>query len=183
MVRILGNSIERVELKDMNDIVYYRQVKEFTDQECEDSKDLKKALQKGRLVKLDQNKASRGSGDSGIHQIIENHNLLNLMDLKTALREVLPEFKNNGVSENSVKNAMREVIPLFVDMVRQEISKISITKEEVKKTTSSSKFVDPTYVPTISDTGLKSNIKVKEKEISGDSMAGNLAALRQFKKK
>ena len=33
MVRVIGNSPELVEIKDLDDVVYYRQVKDFTDQE------------------------------------------------------------------------------------------------------------------------------------------------------
>lgn len=184
MVRILGNSPERVELIDLKDVVYYRQIKEFTDQEYENSQDLKKEVQRGHLIKIDKNELSRGSGEISVHQIIESNNSLSLGDLKAALREVLPEMKgNNGASEDAVKNAVREIAPLIVDMVRQEISKISVVKEEVKPKTIISDFMAPTYTPSISDTGLKSNITVKEKEVSGDTVADNLAALRQFNKK
>ncbi len=186
MVRILGNSPERIEIRDLQDVVYYRQIKEFTDQQYELSKDLKREIDKGRLIKIDKNEIYRGSGEISVHQIVESNNSLSISDLKTAIREVLPEMKgNNGATEKSVKDAVREVIPVLVEMVRQEVSKVSVVREEVKpkKTTTSSEFLFPTYTPSISDTGLKSNIKIKEKEVSGDSVADSLAILRQIKKK
>lgn len=42
MVRILGNSPERVRIKDLNDVIYYKQQKDYSDQEFEGSKDLQK---------------------------------------------------------------------------------------------------------------------------------------------
>ena len=64
MVRILGNSPERVEVKDLNDIIYYRQLKEYIDQEYEKSKDLKREIQKGRLAEIEKLPAHRGSVDA-----------------------------------------------------------------------------------------------------------------------
>ena len=184
MIRILGNSPERVELKDLHDVVYYKQLKEFTTQQHENSRDLKKELAKGRLIIIDRNELSQGSGEIGSHQWMERSNSLNLNDLKIALREVLPEFKGNGVSESALKGAIREIAPLIVDMVRQEVSKISVIKEEIKpKTIASEGFLEPTYTPVISDTGLKSNIKVKEKETSAEPMSDALKALKDMNKK
>ena len=184
MIRVLGNSPERVELKDLYDVVYYKQLKEFSDQQHENSKDLKKALGKGRLIIIDRNELSQGSGEIDSHQWMEKSNSLSLNDLKLALREVLPEFKGDGISESSLKNAVKEVIPLIVSVVKQEISKISVVKEEVKpKTVTNEKFLDPTYTPSISDAGLKSNVKAKEKEVSGETMSDALKALKNMHNK
>ena len=50
MVRVLGNSPERVPIEDLNDIIYYKQLKDYTDQEYEKSRDLKRAINNGKLA-------------------------------------------------------------------------------------------------------------------------------------
>lgn len=182
MVRVLGNSLERVEIKDLNDVIYYKQLKDYTDQEHENSKDLKREIQRGRLVKIEEAKASRGSADiQAHHQSTKNSASLNIRDLKVALREVLPEFKNNGgVSEEALKGAIREIAPIMVDMIRQEISKIAIAPGTK---TVSSKFKGPEYIPDISTDGMISNVEAEKKEVSADKVQDNLAALRRLKQK
>jgi hypothetical protein len=61
MVWVFGNSHERVPLKDLNDVIYFRQKKQFTDQEFESSKDLQKEIQKGRIIKLEHLPEIKGS--------------------------------------------------------------------------------------------------------------------------
>jgi len=182
MIRILGNSPERVPIEDLDDIIYYKQIKDYTDQEYESSKDFKRAINKGLLAILEHNKSPRGSVETDGNQI--NNKAapsLSIRDLKTALREVLPEIQNKStVSENAVKGAVREIAPLIVDMVRQEISKIALTGTvPVKKT---SKFMGPEYIPDINTEGLVGNINAKERHTSSDNMNDNLAALRAMKK-
>jgi hypothetical protein len=177
MIRILGNSPERVEIKDLHDFIYYRQLKDYTDQEYEESKDLKREIGKGRLAKIETIPALRGSVDVQVPGKISS---LEIRDLKAALREVLPEFKGNGISEDSLKSALREIAPLIVDMVRQEVSKISITGVKSKPKTST--FIGPEYIPDISIEGMKESVKPKERKVTADDVADNLAALRKLKK-
>jgi len=186
MVRILGNSPERVELKDLNDIVYYRQLKEYTDQQYESSKDLKREIQKGSVIKIDKKEVSQwGSAEIRSHQLIESSKSLNVAELKTALREMLPEFKGEGVSESALKGAIREIAPMIVEMVRQEVSKISVNRvEEAKSKTIDKGFTEPIYVSDISDiSDLKSNVKIEQQERSGETMVNALKALKRFKNK
>lgn len=182
MVRVMGNSPERVELHDLNDVIYYKQLKEFSDQSYENSRDLKKEIEKGRLIILEKKEVSQGSGEISPHQWIEPPKSLNKNDLKDVLREVLPELKRDGISEDVLKRSIRDLAPLIVDMVRQEVKKIGVIKQEEKSETVTRKeFKGPTYVPTITDTGLKSNITAKKREVSGDSMSDALKALKNFK--
>jgi hypothetical protein len=190
MKRVIGNSPERVELADLQDVIYYRQLKEFSDQQFENSKDLRRALSKGHVIVVEQTKVSQGSGEIEGHLLIEPPKSVSINDLKIALREILPEIKENknnsqGISEISLKNAIREIAPLIVDMVRQEVSKIGISKVEDEKRSEvkSRGFQEPTYVPDISDFGLKSNIRVKGQETSSDTMTDALKALKQLKGK
>ena len=174
MVRIMGNSPERVRIKDLDDIIYYKQIKEYTDQEFEDSNDLKRAVKQGKVAKIDSIKTSRGSAEIQGHSTGKNLSSISLKDLKTALREILPEFKNNEVS--ALKNAVREIGPLIVDMVRQEISKLTETKHEV----TTGVFKGPEYIPDISTDGMVSSIEAKQREVTADNVDDNLTALRKL---
>lgn len=181
MVRVLGNSPERVEIADLDDVIYYRQLKDYTDQEYEKSKDLKREIGKGRLAKIEVTTTLKGSV-----KVQDGAPNLNVADLKATLREILPEIKGNGgVSEDSLKSAVREIAPLIVDMVRQEVSKMSVTgvAAPVSKPGSTSTFIGPEYIPDIKTDDMKESIKAKERDISADDVAGNLAALRALKKK
>ncbi len=185
MIRVLGNSLETVPLDDLNDKVYYKQLKEFTDQEYETSKDLKRAILKGKLALIEQNKSSRGSVETDGSQV-GNNAALNVRDLKLALREVLPEIQNSsGISEDAVKGAVRDIAPLIVDMVRQEVSKLSISgtvATNQQKVIKKSKYIDPQYVPTVDTDGMVGNIEAKKRTSSSETVDDSLAALRALKK-
>ena len=193
MVRVIGNSPELVEIKDLNDVVYYRQVKDFTDQQYEQSRDLKREINSGRLAKIDEVTAPlsavevpgnvSNAGNAGNTP----SSSLSVKDLKIALREILPEIKGEGVSEDVMRGAMREVAPLIVEMVRQEVSKMTVTgvapSESKSRATTSSTFSGPEYIPNIETSNMKDNVNVKEREVSADDVTDSLAALRQLKKK
>lgn len=188
MRRFIGNSPERVELTDLNDVIYYKQLKEYSDQQYENSKDLRRELSKGRIIMIEQSNVSQGSGEIEGHILVETPKSVSINDLKIALREVLPEIRrgndNNNASEVSLKDAVRDIAPLIVDMVRQEVSKINVTKVEGVTLEKKSKgYQEPTYVPNISDIGLKSNIRIKSQETAGDTMTDALKALKALKKK
>jgi hypothetical protein len=177
MVRVLGNSSERVPLKDLNDCIYYKQLKEYSDQEYASSRDLKRAINDGKIVLLEQNGATRGSADNkGTLQVGSNSGL-NAGDLRAILREMLP--KDNGGID--VRDAIRDIAPLIVDMVRQEVSKIQVTQGPVSQGPGqTSEFVGPEYVPTISTEGMISNIEAKQIEVSGNETNDALEALRKM---
>jgi len=177
MIRVLGNSPERILIKDLDDIIYYKQIKEYTDQEYETSRDLKKAINNGKLAILEQNKPYRGSAET---DGTGNRNFQNIQDLKTALREILPEF-NNNVSHETIKGAVREIAPLIVEMIRQEISKINVSTISVPKK-KNFQFIGPEYIPDINTDKLKGNIRAEERA-STEKLDDSLAALRALKKK
>ncbi len=176
MIRILGNSTERVEIIDLDDVVWYRQLKDYTDQEYEGSKDLKREIDKGRLVKIEVIKAPKGSVE-----VQQGQSTVNARDLKIALREVLPELKGNGIAEE-IKEAVRDIAPLIVDMVRQEISKITVTGIAGQPSVVSP-FRGPEYIPDIDTEGMIDSLKPKERKVSTDDMASSLAALRELQNK
>lgn len=182
MVRILGNSLERVRIRDLGDVIYYKQEKDYTDQEYESSKDLKKEVKKGNLTILERHKTPRSSaerGGNGSVSIKQNAPKVDLEDIKTAVREVLPQ--EQGMS-------LKGLIPTLVDSLRQEFSSIvgsrgpSGPSPEVPsaKTT---EFRDPSFIPSIDTSGMKSSITVDKREASGGDTASSLEALRKLRKK
>jgi hypothetical protein len=176
MIRIMGNSVERIPLKDLGDVIYYKQVKNITDQELEQSKDLDREIKKGRIIILEKNQNIRGSEDSVPCSVV-NNNSLNINDFKTAIREVLPE-----ISTVDIKGAVREIAPMIVDMVRQEIAKVSIVGSVSSNQKSTTEFQDPTYVPTITTEGMISNVEARKTQVSSAGAEDALAALRRLKK-
>jgi len=171
----MGNSSEKVSLKDLNDVIYYKQIKEYTDLEYEKSKDLKKDIAKGRLIILENSQSARASLNN-----IQSNNNLSLLDIKAAVREALPH--QQGVTEEGMKNAIREIATLVVNVVRQELSGMTantiINNNKPEIQTSSI----PLYIPEISSTGMKSNIEAKKISVSGNEAEDALLALRKLKR-
>lgn len=100
MVRILGNSPERVKILDLNDVIYYRQQKEYTDQEYESSRDLKKEIEKGRLSLLEQNEVRKNqipvtvSEPVLIKQVMSP--AINQEDIRKIILDVMEDYKKNN---------------------------------------------------------------------------------------
>lgn len=175
MVRIIGNSTERVKIRDLGDVIYYKQIKDFTDEEYEQSLDLKRAIRQGKIAKIEEKKTFRSSSD-----ISENiQESITIRDLKTVLRELLPQ-KNNGSSD--LTQAIREIAPMIADMVRQEMSKITITGIQ-PSTSIKSDFKGPEYIPDVDTSGMISNIEAEKRKVSVDDVDDNLAALRKLQQK
>jgi hypothetical protein len=80
MVRILGNSTERVPIHDLGDAIYYKQTKAYTDQDFENSKDIKREITKCRLIILDKFKTPRNpvNDDSGSKVTINQNTSVDL---------------------------------------------------------------------------------------------------------
>jgi hypothetical protein len=182
MIRILGNSMERVFIKDLNDVIYYKQTKEYTDQEYESSRDLQKALNRKDIVKLEHIPIIKNSIESEYESDSMNakQNEMLKNDLKNAIREVLSENKN-GID---MSGAIREIAPLIIDTVRQEISsKLSNLSFSGEKSKPKTEFIGPEYIPDIDIKGMVSNVKAEEKQVSGSDTNDALNALRNLNNK
>lgn len=184
MVVVLGSSTERVFVKDLNDTIYYKQKKEYTDQQYENSKDLKKEIRKGRLVKLERVKShSNASSDfDGL-----GGNSPQISEIKDVMREVLSEIKTPSTS-SAPSGDIRDILPLIISAVGQEVSKQVSGLRSVSSAPESSAmaaFKESGYIPDISTEGMKSSINVDErKEVKGGtSVSDSLAALKNLKKK
>lgn len=172
MVRILGNSPERLRIIDLGDVIYYKQRKDYTDQEFESSKDLQREVRRGNLTILERFATPKGSSELGgngsviVHQTVP---AISIEDVKQAVREVLPQEQGE-----SLKN----LIPSLIDTLRQELSSLigSGNLGQIKT------YDGPEYVPEIDTSEMISNVQVEEKKVSGDEMASNLEALRKLSK-
>jgi hypothetical protein len=174
----MGNSNERVSLKDLSDVIYYKQIKEYTDQEYAASKDLKQALNSGRLVKLEEMEAGRPSLSASAEGVS-----ITVKDIKAAIRELLPEFNNSPTDELS--KIIREIGPLISSIIRQELSTVSLSRQEGQPNqpkVEDSKFIGPEYIPEVTTEGMKSSIEAEKTDISGDGAREALAALRKLNK-
>jgi hypothetical protein len=63
MFYVIGNSPKKVELKDLNDCIYYKQQKVYTDSQYESSVDLKRAIERKILIVLKKSEDTTGSFD------------------------------------------------------------------------------------------------------------------------
>ena len=63
MYYIIGNSPKKVELKDLNDCIYYKQQKVYTDVQYGQSVDLQHAIQRGSVIVLKKSEDTKGSFD------------------------------------------------------------------------------------------------------------------------
>lgn len=61
MILVLGNSPKKIPLKDLNDSVFYKQKKMFSDIDYAKSKDLQREIQKGNLIILEQKPDKNGN--------------------------------------------------------------------------------------------------------------------------
>lgn len=180
MVRVLGNSHERVLLQDLKDVVYYKQIKEYTDQEFTTSKDLRREIQSCRLIVLEQALNVRGSSEiAGDPAERSQSPPVSIGDFKAALRELLPKLKQEG-SDIDLKGALREIAPLIVSMVRQEISGLKTQQQTTSPEASNYQGIE--YIPVVSTEGMISNVQAKENKVSGDDAENALAALRKLRK-
>ena len=153
MVRVLGNSPERIIIADLGDVIYYKQEKEYTDQQYSSSRDLQRAIRRGNLSVLEKVKTPSNSGNGRSFSMGSNASV-NLNDIKQAVKEVIPEVLPND-SNRTIRDAIREAIPLIVNMVRQEVSSLvrgSGISEAPKAPKTS--FTGPEYIPDVSTEGM-----------------------------
>jgi hypothetical protein len=139
MIRVLGNSPERIKINDLSDVIYYRQQKEYTDQEYENSRDLKREIDKGRVTLLERRESlktqpmvvsepvqvkqvipssiSQEDIKKAVSEVLSGLNRpaspaqVDTQDIKKIILDVMEEYKKgNKIDTQEVKNAVSEVI-------------------------------------------------------------------------
>ena len=168
MLRVLGNSSERVPLPDLKDVVYYQQVKEYTDSEYESSRDLKKELARGRLIIVSQVQAVRG-------EVVEGRADNIGAEIRAAVKEAF-----SSVPSTDTRAVVQELAPIVADIVRQEMARITVISGPVKQESVKSEFQGPEYVPTVSAEGMVGNIEAEKKAVSGSETENALNMLKKL---
>lgn len=177
MVRLMGNSPERITLSDLGDVIYYKQVKDYSDQEFEKSRELKAAISSGKVVVLEKYASARPGVSVSAEG--EKSSSVNIEDIKRAVREVMPETKQSL----SLKDMLADALPSFLNMVRQEVTSViggagrSVVAERRADT-----YVDPAYIPEVSTEGMVSKIEANNSQVSANNMNDALAALKNLNK-
>jgi len=176
MVRILGNSPERIKINDLNDVIYYKQKKDYTDQEFDNSRDLQKEIRKGTITVLERFNSIRGvsgSTESPV-TVINSSQPIGIDEIRRAVRE---EMSQGSSGE------LHRTLPGLINSLKQEILSTLSMAGVGGVSPSVASFQGPEYIPTISTEGMVSNIEVEKRETAGDSVDSNLAALRKLKSK
>ena len=182
MWRIIGSSPERVRIPDMGDVIYYRQMKDYSDQDYDSSRDLQRAIQRGALTVMEHTatpKSISGSQTAPMYTVMKDTHV-DMEAIKQAIRDAMPENKSIG-------DSLRDMIPSIVNMVRQEISSAIMTMRPAERgaiapqAVQEPEFVGPEYVPTVTTEGMTSNINIEAKESSGSDVASNLGLLRKLR--
>jgi hypothetical protein len=176
----MGSSPERIRIADMGDVVYYRQVKDYSDQDYESSRDLQRAVKRGALTVLEHYTSPKSINESFQEPSGRNNSTapLDIELIKRAVREAFPEAKNQDVG-----SALRDLIPTLMTAVRQEMASMRMGGAASEAVKSESLFTGPEYIPTVTTEGMVSNISVEAKESSGSEVSSNLELLRKLQQK
>jgi hypothetical protein len=178
MVWVFGNSCERVPIKDLNDVIYFRQKKQYSDQEFEGSRDLQREIQKGRVIKLEHHPEVRSSLPEDLRvSVSQPRPTVDIAEIRRVITEVVSERKPEGVN---LKDLAVNLIPVIAETVRQEVSKIQVSIDSGSALKTDLKFQDPNYVPEVKTDGLKSNISIEGKQVEGQDVVNSLELLKRF---
>jgi hypothetical protein len=180
MVWVFGNSYERVPIKDLNDVIYFRQKKQYSDQEFEGSKDLQREIQKGRIIKLEHLPEVKGSLPENLGISISNSSRSDITEIRRVITEVmLGQQKSEGVD---FKDLAVNLIPVIAETVRQEVLRIQVSAMGQTKINSELQIEDLKYVPKVEVADFKSNIKIEGQAIEGQDVSDSLKMLKRLQK-
>jgi hypothetical protein len=107
MYYVIGNSPKKVELKDLNDCIYYKQQKVYTDEQYIRSVDIKRAIERKLLIVLKKSEDKTGSFDINTAVIpsevkVTDQSFSPKMDLLLdRIQDLEKSIKNNEVPGNT----------------------------------------------------------------------------------
>lgn len=183
MVWVFGNSHERVAIKDLNDVIYFRQKKQFSDQEFESSKDLQREIQKGRIIKLEHLPEIKGSIPDSDNLRASVQQTIDLAGIRRVITEVISENKITGMD---IQGLVTSFIPIIAETVRQEVLRVSegldLRSSPGLSPSMTSTFTGPEYVSEVKVENFKSNIKIEGQQLEGSGVSDSLNALRNLGK-
>lgn len=129
MYLVLGNSAKKVELKDLDDVVYYKQQKAFNDSDYERSSDLKREIGAGRLIVLKSKKDGTPSNDGvGFPSdiVVETHSTN--PDPVRVEKEVIVE---KPVKEEVSPGTLELLLSKLIDLEKKVSDSAPVDKEDI----------------------------------------------------
>jgi hypothetical protein len=177
MVRVLGNSSERVVIKDLNDVIYYRQKKDYTDQEYSNSKDLQREMGSGRVLKLETFTSRAPVSDDLFSDASKISGFIDTHEIRKVASEVVVENKSRG---EDLKEFLTNIKQILAETVRQEISKISVQGLIQQDKMHENNFQELVYIPEVSTEGLNSKIHIGDGTSNASDISNSLKALRRL---
>lgn len=221
MYIVIGNNPKKVELKDLNDCVYYKQQKVYTDAQYEGSVDLQRAIERKSLVVLKKSEDKLGSFDADVaiiphevkapvsdstlqinalldriqslEQSIKNPEAPQSYDLLNAVLERLERLEKNPATldlssiQDALKSIENRMQDTRSDAILDKIEGILNRSGSVvtpKKEEATSQRVEEVYIPNVTVSDAKSNIKLEVRTIdTGDSVTDSLKKLKELRSK
>jgi len=112
MIQIVGNSAKKVELKDLNDVVFFKQQKSFSDSDYNSSMDLKREIANGRLIVLKRTDDIRPTNDGYGFNLESSDSLKEATPVKTGV--AIDEPKTTR-SDEGIINKSPNIDPAIFD--------------------------------------------------------------------
>lgn len=125
MVRVMGNSPERVKILDLSDVIYYRQQKEYTDQEFEGSRDLQKEIRKGRITVVERFQTMKPRPVESISEpvVVKQQSVgISSEDIKKAVMEAVAEIPKPQTSTKEIRDIVLDIMQSQNQGIREAVS-------------------------------------------------------------
>lgn len=167
MIKIRGSDPETVDLPDLNDRVYYCQEKTFSEAQYTRSQDLKREIQKGRLILIE-----RREENSAEFKIPDSINIPKQIEV---VREV-PVKENPS---ESLDLLLKKITDLEVKLNAKEEAKPDISQDLLNQILLAIKSVPPPVVPDTQMGDIKTHLEKLSSKI--ESLSGVAAPITKNK--
>jgi hypothetical protein len=124
MFLVIGNTPQRVELKDLGDYIYYKQQKVFTEAQYSRSQDLQREIQKGSLTILKRTEEKSGSFEVPSVTYTNVPPKENSGVDSSKLDVLLERIQSLELAINTNSKAPKEVQPDVVGILSEKISRL-----------------------------------------------------------
>jgi hypothetical protein len=139
MIKVIGNNHERISLLDIGDVVYYKQIKVYSDEEYARSRDLQKKIKNGDLIIIEQADKQNISHTSFVDSPIKPQTndssnvsllLLHIKNLEDKLEEI--KSKEPIVLDSKVDSSKIEELNAKIKDLEEKIqNKEKIPNEDI----------------------------------------------------
>lgn len=96
MIKVIGNSPQKITIPDIQEVIYYKQVKIFSEDEYKGSKDLQRKIQQGLLTIVDKSKEQRSSfiPPTSVRVVTSGQEKNDVEDLMTYIKSLESKLDN-----------------------------------------------------------------------------------------